>query len=114
MMTQAELELVAREMRGRGLHYSWNELLAFAEDVVGSLVNAYQTLLRSMAKSNTISSTDPDEVQKMVKDKLVKALTLLTDKARVAKWESEALTENDRPGMYGMGNSRFEENQLHP
>jgi hypothetical protein len=110
MVTQAELELVAREMRDRGLHFSWNGLLAFAEDVVGSLASAYQTLLRSMAKSSTISSTDPDDAQKVVRDKLVKALTLLTDKARVAKWESEALTENSRPGIQGVEDSRFEEN----
>jgi hypothetical protein len=109
-VTQAELELVAREMRDRGLHSSWNELLAFAEDVVGSLASAYQTLLRSMAKSNTISSTDPDDAQKMVRDKLVKALTLLTDKVRVAKWESEALMRNNRPGTQGVEDSRFEEN----
>ena len=109
-MTQAELELVAREMRDRGLHSSWNELLAFAEDVVGSLASAYQTLLRSMAESNTISATDPDDAQKMVKDKLVKALTLLTDKVRVAKWELEALTENNRPGMNEVEDLRFERN----
>jgi len=109
-VTQAELELVAREMRDRGLHSSWNELLAFAEDVVGSLASAYQTLLRSMAESNTISATDPDDAQKMVKDKLVKALTLLTDELRVAKWESEALTENNRPGMNEVEDLRFERN----
>ena len=109
-MTQAELELVAREMRDRGLHSSWNELLAFAEDVVGSLASAYQTLLRSMAESNTVSSTDPDNARKMVKDNLVKALTLLTDEVRVAKWESEALTENDRLGMSKVEDLRFEGN----
>jgi len=109
-VTQAELELVASEMRFRGLHSSWNELLAFAEDVVGSLASAYQTLLRSMAKSNTVASTDPDDAQKMVKDKLVKALTLLTDEVRVAKWESEALTENNRPGMNEVEDLRFEGN----
>ena len=97
-------------MRDRGLHSSWNELLAFAEDVVGSLASAYQTLLRSMAESNTISATDPDDAQKMVKDKLVKALTLLTDELRVAKWESEALTENNRPGMNEVEDLRFESN----
>ena len=113
-MTQAELELVAREMRARGLHSSWNELLVFAEDVVGSLASAYQTLLKSMAESNTISSTDPDDAQKMVKDKLVKALTLLTDEAQVAKWESEASAENDCPEMNTVKDLRFEGNQSHP
>jgi len=109
-MKQAELELIAREMRARGLHSTWNELIVFSEGIVGSLSEAYQTLLKSMAKSNTIPSTDPDDVQKVVRDKLAKALTLLTDKARVAKWESEALTEKNRPGTQGVEDSRFEEN----
>jgi len=95
-VTQIELESVAREMRYRGLHSSWNELLILSEDIVGSLADAYQTLLRSMAKSDTAPSTDPDDAQKLVKDKLVKALTLLTSEARVAKLESEALMESNR------------------
>ena len=95
-MTQTELELVAREMRARGLHSSWDELLTFSEDVVGGLADAYQALLRSMAKSDTASSTDPDDVQKLVRDKLVKVLTLLTSEARVAKLESKALMESNR------------------
>ena len=95
-MTQAELELVAREMRDKGLHFSWNELLSFSQDVVGSLADAYQALLRNAAKSDTVSSIDPDDVQRLVRDKLVKALTLLTSEARVAKLESEALLESNR------------------
>ena len=95
-MTEAELESVAREMRYRGLHSSWNELLAFSQDVVGSLADAYQALLRSMAKSDTVSSFDSDDAQKLVRDKLAKALTLLTSEARVAKLESEALMESNR------------------
>jgi hypothetical protein len=95
-VTQVELELVAREIRARGLHSSWNELLTFSEDAVGSLVDAYQALLRSTAKSVKVTSSDPDDVQKLVGDKLAKALTLLTGEARVAKWKSEAFTENYR------------------
>jgi len=95
-VTQTELELVAREMRARGLHSSWDELLTFSEDVVGGLADAYQALLRSMAKSDTVSSIDPDDVQKLVRDKLVKVLTLLTSEARVAKLESKALMESNR------------------
>jgi len=95
-VTQAELELVAREIRDRGLHSSWDELLTFSEDTVGILVDAYQALLRSTAKSAKVSSSDPGDVQKMVRGKLAKALTLLTSEARVVKWESEALTENNR------------------
>ena len=52
MMTQVELELVARETRARGLHSSWKELLTFSEDMAGSLVDAYQALLKSMARSD--------------------------------------------------------------
>jgi len=107
-VTQIELELVAREMRDRGLHYSWNELLAFAKDTIGSLVDAYQILLRSMAKPDKVSSSDPDDAQEVVREKLAKALTLLTDKGRVAKWESEAL--NNRSGIEGVEDSQFEEN----
>ena len=109
-MTQTELELVAREIRARGLHSSWEELLTFSKDVVGSLADVYQTLLKSTAKSDKVSTSDPDDVQKVVRDKLAKVLTLLTSEARVAKWESEALTENNRPGTQGIEDSRFEEN----
>jgi hypothetical protein len=95
-VTQAELELVASEIRARGLHSSWDELLTFSKDTVGSLVDAYQALLRSTTKTDEVSTSVPDDVQKMVRDKLAKALTLLTSEARVAKWESEAWTENNR------------------
>jgi len=98
MMTQTELELVAREMRSRGLNSSWDELLTFSKDAVGGLVDAYQALLRSMLKADKVSSSERDDVQKVVRDRLAKALILLTNEARVAKWESEALTENSRLG----------------
>jgi len=93
-MTQADLELVAREMRARGLHYSWDELLTFSRDLVGSLVDAYQVLLKSLGKSDKVSSINRDGAQKLVIDKLSAALVLLTGKAHVAKWESEALAGN--------------------
>ena len=95
-MTQTELKLVAREMRARGLHSSWDELLTLSKDAVGSLVDAYQALLRSTAKLDKVSLSDPDDIKEVVRDKLAKALTLLTSEARVAKWESEALTEDNR------------------
>ena len=108
-MTQTELELVARGVRARGLHSSWDELLTFSKDAVGSLVDAYQALLRSTAKSDKVSSSDPDKVQKVVKDKLAKALTLLTSEARVAKWESEALMGNNSLGTQQMEDSGLDE-----
>ena len=94
-MTQAELELIVRETRARGLHSTWNELLAFSEGVVGGLVDAYQALLKSTAKSDKVSSSDFDDVQKVVKDKLAAVLTLLTSRAQVAKWEAELLDRSD-------------------
>ena len=93
-MTQAELDSIARKMRARGLHSSWDELLTLSKDVVGSLVDAYQALLKSMAKSDKIPPTSPDDVQKVMRDKLAGVLTLLTSRAQVARWESEALAGN--------------------
>ena len=98
-MTQAELELVAREIRARGLHSSWDELLTFSKDAVGSLVDAYQALVRSTAKSDKISPSDLDDVQKVVRGKLSAVLALLTSRAQLARWESEALAGNSILGM---------------
>jgi hypothetical protein len=96
-MTQAELEIVARGIRGRGLHSSWTELLAFSNDVVSTLVDAYQALLRNTVPSGKISSSDTIKVQNFVRDKLVTVLTVLTSEAQVARWESEAFAKNSRP-----------------
>lgn len=89
-MTQAELGSIARKIRARGLHSSWDELLTFSEDVVGSLVNAYQVLLKSPALSEKASLSNHNGVQKVVRDKLAMAITALTSEAQVARWESEA------------------------
>lgn len=90
-MTQAELEQIARETRARGLHSSWNELLKFAESVVGSLVDAYQALLRKSVSSGSRLSADADDLRVLVQERLAKALTSLATQAQVAKWEAEAL-----------------------
>jgi len=81
-------------MRTKGLHSSWEELLVFSKDVVGSLVSAYQVLLKSMTLSDNASSSDVIDVQRVIRGKLARALTLLTSEAQVARWESEALAEN--------------------
>jgi len=108
-MTQKELDSVAKKMRARGLHSSWEELLTFSKDVVGSLVDAYQALLKSTAKSDKISPTRPDDVQKVVRDKLAGALTLLTSKAQVSRWESQVLAGNNIIGTREVEDSGFEE-----
>ena len=99
-MTQAELEQIAREMRAKGLHSSWNELLEFSESVVGSLVDAYQALLRSSVSSGNILSANPGDLRVLLQEKLGKALVSLTSREQVAKWESEALASNI-PGIPG-------------
>ena len=52
IMTPVELEQIPTKMRATGLHSSWNELIEFSNDVVGGLVEAYQTLLKDSASSN--------------------------------------------------------------
>ncbi len=109
-MTQAELELVARGMRARGLHSSWDNLLEFSKDVVSNLADAYQALLRNAALSGTSSLSDPNNAQKIVMDKLAKALTLLTSKAQVTRWEAEAATENRKHETLGFEESTHKRN----
>lgn len=104
-MTQAELEQIAREARARGLHSSWDELLKFAESVVGSLVDAYQALLRKSVSSSSRLSADADDLRVLVQEKLAKALTSLTTLAQVAKWEVEALSR-DTTAMHGENSAR--------
>ena len=100
-MTQAELDLVARKIRAKGLHSSWDELLTFSEDVVGSLVNAYQALLKSSALSEKASLNNRNDAQKVVRDKLAMAITALTSEAQVARLESKARVDNRKHGTSG-------------
>ncbi len=94
-MTQAELELVAREIRAMGLNSSWDELLTVSKDAVGGLVDVYKAVLWSAVNLDKVSPTDYNDFQNMASDKLAKALSLLTSEAQVNKWKSEALTENN-------------------
>ena len=110
-MTQAELEQVAREIRARGLHSSWDNLVEYSRDLVGNLAEAYRLLLENSLLSQRISSTNPDSLQAIAKDKLAKALTLLTSKAQVARLESEmragnsmsTLQKGENPRVGGQG-----------
>ena len=90
-MTQVELEQISRDMRARGLHSSWNELLVFSESVVGGLVDAYKALLKNPVSSGNMLSANPGDLPMLIKEKLGRALVLLTSQAQVARWESEAL-----------------------
>jgi len=93
-MTQVEIEQIAGQIRAKGLHLSWNDLLLLSESVVGSLVDAYQALLRSsMSPGNTISA-NPGDLLVLVQEKLGKALVSLTSEEQVARWKSEALSSD--------------------
>jgi len=94
MLNQADLEQLARQMRARGMHSSWKELLDFSESAIGSLVGAYQTLLRAPVSSGNPPSASPDDLRVLLQEKLGKALVSLSSQEQVAKWESEALAGN--------------------
>ena len=96
-MTSAELEQVARQVRSVGLHSSWNELLVFSESVVGSLVSAYQALLRNSKSSDNMLLANPADMRLLLQENLGRALVSLTSQEQVAKWESEALSCNVSP-----------------
>ena len=86
-MTQTELEQVATHIRDIGLHASWNDLLAFTDNVVGNLVDAYQTVVGNSLATNVVLSLAPDNV---LQEKLSKAITSLTNEEMVARWRTEA------------------------
>jgi hypothetical protein len=94
MLNPTDLEQLATQMRARGLHSSWNDLLEFSESVVGSLVDAYQALLRNPVSSGNILSANPGDPRVLLQEKLDKALVSLTSQEQVTKWESEALADN--------------------
>ena len=87
-MTPVELEQIATKMRATGLHSSWRELIEFSNDVVGGLVEAYQTLLKDSTSPN---GDNKEKICLLVRDRLSKALVSLTSPAHVARWESEVL-----------------------
>ena len=89
-MTQTELEQVARHLRDIGLHASWNDLLAFADNVVGNLVDAYQAAVGSSSATNVVLSPAPNNVYMTLQEKLYQAIASLTNEEMVARWRSEA------------------------
>ena len=74
VMTQTELEQIARHLRDIGLHASWSELMVLADSVVGNLVDVYQTLARNSLASNDVSLTLDNNVYMTLQDKLSKAI----------------------------------------
>jgi len=90
-MTQAEAELIAREIRNRCLHSSWSDLVAFWQSVMDNLESAYHAAVLSTAPLPRTSSGDSSDItQRKVRDKLAIALSQLAGERQVARWEAEA------------------------
>lgn len=90
MLNQTDLEQLASQMRARGLHSSWNELLELSESVVDNLVDAYQALLRNSVSSGSMPAANCGYLRVWLQKKLGRALVSLTSQEQLAKWESEA------------------------
>jgi hypothetical protein len=90
MLTQSELEELANQMRWRGMHLSWNELMEFSQSVVGALVDAYQAVLRDSECPQGKLTERRSGSPAIVKTQLARALKSLTSETQVTKWESEA------------------------
>ena len=66
----------------------------FSESAIGSLVDAYQALLKAPVSSGNSLSANPGELRVFLQEKLSKALVSLSSQKQVAKWKSEALAGN--------------------
>lgn len=89
-MTQAEIELIASEIRSRCLRSSWRDLVGFWGDVISELEGAYRAAVQHTTFFDRVSSSSSKELQSMVREKLAQALALLAGESQVARWEAEA------------------------
>ena len=92
-MTQEDIESIARKIRATGSNASWQDLVTLSKDAVGSLVDAFQRLLRNTPLLDRTALINCEETQKAVLDSLNKALVLLTSEAQVSRWKSEVVAE---------------------
>jgi hypothetical protein len=96
-MTKGEIEVVAKEIRTRSLHSSWDELVGFWQSVIGSLERAYRASVQSIADFHQVSSGDSNDMQRIVRDELATALRELAGGRQMAKWDAEAMGEFESP-----------------
>ena len=97
-MTQEDIELVARKLRATGSNASWQDLLILSKDAIGSLIDAFQGLLRNTSIFDRTALDNCKESQGIVLERLNRALILLTSEAQVSRWKSEALADNSTLG----------------
>jgi len=96
-MTQGEIEAVAREIRTRFLHSSWDDLVGFWQGVIGNIERAYQASVQSIASSYHMSSGDSNDMQRIVRDELATALRKLAGGRQMARWDTEAIGGIESP-----------------
>ena len=97
-MTQEDIESVARKIRATGSKASWQDLLILSKDAIGSLIDAFQELLRNTPVLNRTTLDNCEEPRRIVLKRLNRALILLTSEAQVSRWKSEALADNSTLG----------------
>ena len=96
-MTQGEIEAVAREIRTRFLHSSWDDLVGFWQGVIGNIERAYHASVQSVASSYHMSSGDSNDMQRIVRDELATALRKLAGGRQMARWDAEAMGGIESP-----------------
>ena len=97
-MTQEDIELVAQKIRATGSNASWQDLLILSKDAIGSLIDAFQGLLRNTSVLNRTALDNCEESRRIILETLNRALILLTSEAQVSRWKSEALAGNSTLG----------------
>lgn len=96
-MTQGEIEVVAREIRTRSLHSSWDDLVGFWQGVIGNLERAYRASVQSIAAFHQMSSGDSNDMQRMVRDELATALRRLAGGRQMTRWDAGAIGGIESP-----------------
>ena len=96
-MTRGDIEVVAKEIRTRSLHSSWDDLVGFWQGVIGNLERAYRASVQSRAAFHHMSSGNSKDMQRIVRDELATALRRLAGEEQMARWDAEAMGEVESP-----------------
>ncbi|MFC1944546.1 hypothetical protein ACFLX5_03520 [Chloroflexota bacterium] len=92
-MTQAEIELIARQIRGKCIRSSWIDLVAFWQGVMSNLESAYNAVRHGLASYHQGAIGDLGDTQKVVGDKLAIVLSQLAGEEQMAKLNAKAMME---------------------
>ena len=84
-MTQAEIETIAKDLRTKCMRSSWNDLVAFWEDVMSNLETAYHALDHRANMQHTSTEDVTDE--RVAREKLGLALSQLAGDRMTARFD---------------------------